>query len=60
MRFDITVGYEMKASNSFGKKETLQASSTYSIESDTKENAIEIARNKVKEEITKVSVCVRG
>jgi hypothetical protein len=60
MKYDITLGFEISGSNSFGDIETLQASNTFTVESDTKENAIEIAKSKSNKEITSISVCERG
>lgn len=59
MIYDITVGYQMSGKNQFGDVETLQASQTFTIENETKERAIEIAKSRVRSEVKSVSVCER-
>jgi len=53
MKFDIKVGFKTNGVELF-------ASETFTVESDTKENAIEIAKSKVSNDVISISVCERG
>jgi len=57
MKYDITIGFEMTGRNSFGAKETLEASRTFRVENQTKEGAINFAKSQVELKVKSISVC---